>query len=593
MGRSRNPGPGGAKSLQRQLDALMAAMTAVSARSSPNRLDEISARLLSREVEATMSPRLGAAVLALVSDLALFTAPPGRSTAIERHVRQERPPAGSMEAAVLAAMAGHRFALFAITGPADGGRHPAEDVLTGEAFTLVTFGLEPIAEPGARLAGRLVELDGVRVLISAAARLDDGALATIRPWLSRDGRSLANPLRCAEALYRQAIAGMRLVLPGAFGAEVDEELADPDEVLHDIAAAWASETNAPSAGQEDAIRARTSLDDLILVIQYLRVAREGRNGRLAAAYERIAVLQLETLHRRAAVGNAAAAGTLGAFEAEIDRAVEARDIPPLYRELFRELDRRARPAAGRAASDTAGAALDRLRSRIQALRAKTVEQGCTEEEALAAAAKVAELLDAHGLSLSELEMRRQACEGAAIETGRKRRAPIDHAVPAIAGFCDCRYWIETGGDGELRFVFFGLPADVAAARCLHDLVAEALAVETAAFKAGPLYADHHPNQRASATRSFQTGMVHEIAGKIADLKRQRSRTTLKSTGRDLVPLKADIVEEELRRLGLRFTEKTFQTGKSVLKDAYHAGRAAGLAFEPEPKIDDGGSTAER
>ena len=33
-------------------------------------------------------------------------------------------------------------------------RHPARDLLTGEAFTLVTFGLEPIAEPGARLAGR-------------------------------------------------------------------------------------------------------------------------------------------------------------------------------------------------------------------------------------------------------------------------------------------------------------------------------------------------------------------------------------------------------------------------------------------------------
>ena len=45
------------------------------------------------------------------------------------------------------------------------------------------------------------------------------------------------------------------------------------------------------------------------------------------------------------------------------------------------------------------ATFDRLRQRIQALRAKTVANGCTEGEALAAAAKVAELLDRYDLSL--------------------------------------------------------------------------------------------------------------------------------------------------------------------------------------------------
>src|SRR3712207_9512789 len=73
-----------------------------------------------------------------------------------------------------------------------------------------------------------------------------------------------------------------------------------------------------------------------------------------------------------------------------------------------------------------------LVQRIQAWRAKTVEQGCTEQEALAAAEKVAELLDRHGLSLSELELRQQPCEGIGIDTGRRRTGPIDDCVPAIA-----------------------------------------------------------------------------------------------------------------------------------------------------------------
>ncbi len=56
------------------------------------------------------------------------------------------------------------------------------------------------------------------------------------------------------------------------------------------------------------------------------------------------------------------------------------------------------------------AELDKLKTRIQALRAKTIGNGCTEDEALSAAAKVAELLDRYDLSLSDIEMREAPCE---------------------------------------------------------------------------------------------------------------------------------------------------------------------------------------
>jgi len=44
--------------------------------------------------------------------------------------------------------------------------------------------------------------------------------------------------------------------------------------------------------------------------------------------------------------------------------------------------------------------VDKLKTRIQGLRAKTTDHGCTEAEALLAAAKVAELLDRYDLSLT-------------------------------------------------------------------------------------------------------------------------------------------------------------------------------------------------
>jgi len=54
------------------------------------------------------------------------------------------------------------------------------------------------------------------------------------------------------------------------------------------------------------------------------------------------------------------------------------------------------------------AGLDNLKTRIQGLRANTTDNGCTEAEALLAAAKVAELLDRYDLSLTEGSIDRAA-----------------------------------------------------------------------------------------------------------------------------------------------------------------------------------------
>jgi Protein of unknown function (DUF2786) len=66
------------------------------------------------------------------------------------------------------------------------------------------------------------------------------------------------------------------------------------------------------------------------------------------------------------------------------------------------------------------AALDRLKTRIQGLRSKTMDNGCTQAEALLAAAKVAELLDRYNLSLTDVEIRDAECEQREYETYRKK-----------------------------------------------------------------------------------------------------------------------------------------------------------------------------
>ena len=116
------------------------------------------------------------------------------------------------------------------------------------------------------------------------------------------------------------------------------------------------------------------------------------------------------------------------------------------------------------------AALDKLKLRIQALRAKTIDNGCTEDEALSAAAKVAELLDRYDLSLSDIDIRAAPCERRVYETWRKKRIPLDDCIGAVAHFCDCRVWREKNAAGEARYVFFGLRSDVEVAHYLTEMI---------------------------------------------------------------------------------------------------------------------------
>ena len=131
------------------------------------------------------------------------------------------------------------------------------------------------------------------------------------------------------------------------------------------------------------------------------------------------------------------------------------------------------------------AALDKLKTRIQALRAKTIDNGCTEDEALSAAAKVAELLDRYDLSLTDIEIREAPCERRAYETYRKKRIPLDDCIGAVANFCDCRVWREKNQAGESRYVFFGLRSDIEVAHYLTELIDAAVRSELGRYKTTP------------------------------------------------------------------------------------------------------------
>ena len=228
------------------------------------------------------------------------------------------------------------------------------------------------------------------------------------------------------------------------------------------------------------------------------------------------------------------------------------------------------------------AELDKLKTRIQALRAKTIDNGCTEDEALSAAAKVAEMLDRYDLSLTDIDIREAPCERRVYETYRKKRIPLDDCIGAIANFCDCRVWREKNQAGESRYVFFGLRADIEVAHYLTELIDAAVRSELGRYKTTSGYARFRHNQRHLANASFALGMVASIAQKLTAMKASRDQVN-QSTGRGLVVLKASVVDDEFGKLGLNL-RATRSTARTVSMTAYEAGGVAGASLAINPAV---------
>lgn len=521
-------------------------------------------------------------------DVLLFTPSLSGHSAIDRAIRSGKIDGAEMEAANLLSQAA--FHLIDITEDLGDGFLAATDLVSNER--LVIFDPQSPMAIGGRWARRTCLYHGVHVTVGPVTPLDDDLLAVAAPFMNK-GWGLKRSLRCAEALYKHFIRHgdpLRGLDPALLD-DVDDEDDDAfpfdvtDGPLHALAAEWADCDQLPEPTTDilQLIRSEAYEASVFEIHRAWYHAHHGGIARLAAAYDRILLLQLETIHRRSSAGIRTLFETLDNLKTTLREGMAGGEVPADAIAHFEEICRRAKLAGTASTNKGNREELDKVLSRIQALRGKTVERGCTEAEAMLAASKVAELLDQYGLSLGEIDMKTQSCVGEGIETSRRRRSPLDECAGTIAFFCDCRTWYEMTPGGHIRHIFFGLPADVAGARYLYEKVDEAFDTETAAFKRSELYSEHPSAKRRSATTSFQAGLGHGIKAKLNRLKAERDEAFRSRGGRDLVPIKEDAIESELAALGLRL-RSVHANRKKLLAAAYRTGHVTGENLEWEEKI---------
>lgn len=155
--------------------------------------------------------------------------------------------------------------------------------------------------------------------------------------------------------------------------------------------------------------------------------------------------------------------------------------------------------------------LDKIRERIRQLRKMTVENGCTEAEALSAAEMALKLMAEYGLQDIEVEN----AFGSQNTYGR-RRTVADELWKTVAFVCGVRAFYRQSD--RLLFVYYGRADNVMVAEYLHELLIGALRRSCREFRSNPEYLRRRKAKtRNAAMKAFQQAMVGRLRARLQTL----------------------------------------------------------------------------
>jgi hypothetical protein len=217
---------------------------------------------------------------------------------------------------------------------------------------------------------------------------------------------------------------------------------------------------------------------------------------------------------------------------------------------------------------------DRIKRQILGLMAKTSENGCSEEEAMAASEKVQALLHKYQLTLSDIELQDSVCITSAYDVGQKSDAMVSLVLTAIGEFTDCKVWREHDLEGYISYKFFGLEHDVLIAEYITKICDWAIVYGAEDFKDDPMYQMADKRRRPKMKKSFQQGMATRLSQRILKMKIDQRKADIETTGRDLVVVKGAVVQSEWEKQGIVLSRGRRTRSKTVDPYAYGSGKTA-------------------
>ncbi|QXV73626.1 protein of unknown function DUF2786 [Rhizobium phage RHph_X2_30] len=182
---------------------------------------------------------------------------------------------------------------------------------------------------------------------------------------------------------------------------------------------------------------------------------------------------------------------------------------------------------------------DKIAGRIRALLAKTVENGCTEDEAISAARMAAALLAKYNMTIDETELRSNPFKRDSFQREDEIGERLWKVASAISELTGSRYWRSRHGVVPVEITFFGFAHEVDVSKYL-------LAICVRALNDGKkqILREHAllvPARRRRHMIAFIDGMVDRLAERILDLKEPVP------PGTGLVVVRNSLIDEALAK----------------------------------------------
>jgi hypothetical protein len=220
---------------------------------------------------------------------------------------------------------------------------------------------------------------------------------------------------------------------------------------------------------------------------------------------------------------------------------------------------------GAIANDDTPSEHKKVVGRVKALLAKTLDNGCTEAETMAAMEKAAEIMAAHDIAEGDLQQKQDE------HVVTRHTGNIDpfkvrwNLSSAVATFTHCRSWRQRY---DKTIVLCGLESDAEFAEWLLGALADFVLREIESHLA------ERRRNGLPCSRTVSASFMHGMTCRISDRLRELSAQWIPSTGKDVAASPTARVEAFMKEEGIKVATAS-SNYFAALQDCFAAGKAAG------------------
>lgn len=217
---------------------------------------------------------------------------------------------------------------------------------------------------------------------------------------------------------------------------------------------------------------------------------------------------------------------------------------------------------------------EKILSKIKNLLNKTVENGCTETEALSASEMIGRLMSSYDINMSEIEFKNEDFLTINIDTVSKNATYGHNLIMAIAYFTDTKTWFSR--NGNIKYHFFGSDKDVKIAEYLFHLLKNSMKFEIEKFKKSTIYKNNPSNGKSKVT-AFMNGMTIRLNQRLREMKDELLQNENNETGIVLFNKKS-IVETKFKQTNVKLSTSR---AKITVRDSssYNYGKEVGSKID--------------